>query len=312
LSTLSEADLLLLVADAESPDESSEKLLLKTLSQQRLPVLLALNKIDRVKRPLLLSQIEAWSSAFPFEATIPISAKSGEQVDLLLGAMEKVLPEGPPFFSTGQPHGSAYAVYRSGNDTGKGLSAHRPGNSLRCNGDGRFLQIGKKRCPCRIHATIHVERDSQKGIVIGKKGAKLKQIGEVARKEIENVCWKVRSFSKLFVRVQKNWTKGYAGAAKVRLLMILSFHPIYEADVNILCAGRQPDDNDLAAIRKADAVILPQGCGEALYRMARSASPECFSRLRCSFSIPWKNRAGKTVSSFRGSSSTNLDFRTCK
>ena len=61
--------------------------------------------------------------------------------------------------------------------------------------------------------------------------------------------------------------------------MILSFHPIIEADRNIICAGRAPDENDLNAIRQATAVILPQGCSEALYRLARTNCERIFPNL---------------------------------
>lgn len=206
LSTLSEADLLLLVADAGSPDESSERLLLKKLSQQRRPVLLALNKIDRVKRPLLLTQIQTWSSTFPFKAVIPISAKSGEQVDRLVEEMENALPEGPPMFPpdslTDLPIRFIAAemirekVFR--------LTGQEIPYAAMVTIDS--FKAEKKGALVRIHATIHVERDSQKGIVIGKQGAKLKQIGEEARKEIEALLER-KVFLKLFVRVQKNWTK---------------------------------------------------------------------------------------------------------
>ena len=70
--------------------------------------------------------------------------------------------------------------------------------------------------------------------------------------------------------------------------MILSFHPIIEADCNLICAGRQPDENDLAAIRRAEAVILPQGCSEALYRMARSNCDQIFPNLDVRFDYPGK------------------------
>ncbi|MGA6927356.1 MAG: GTPase Era, partial [Desulfosarcina sp.] len=98
LSTLSEVDLILLVVDVNAPDEPSERLLLGTLGRQRLPVLLALNKIDRVQRPVLLSRIEGWSGAFPFAAVVPISAKTGQQIDRLMAAMEDAISAGPPFF----------------------------------------------------------------------------------------------------------------------------------------------------------------------------------------------------------------------
>ena len=70
--------------------------------------------------------------------------------------------------------------------------------------------------------------------------------------------------------------------------MILSFHPIIEGDRNIICAGREPDEADLAAIRAADAVILPQGCTEALYRMARRNCPQVFPNLDVRFDFPGK------------------------
>lgn len=70
--------------------------------------------------------------------------------------------------------------------------------------------------------------------------------------------------------------------------MILSFHPIIEADKNIICAGREPDKDDLAAIQAAEAVILPQGCSEALYRMARMNCPHIFPNLDVRFQYPGK------------------------
>ncbi len=70
--------------------------------------------------------------------------------------------------------------------------------------------------------------------------------------------------------------------------MILSYHPCYEADINTLCAGRQPDKNDLSAIRAADAVILPQGCREALYHMARKNCPHVFPDYGARFQYPGK------------------------
>ena len=70
--------------------------------------------------------------------------------------------------------------------------------------------------------------------------------------------------------------------------MILSFHPCYDADINILCAGREPDASDLAAIRAADAVILPQGCRESLYRMAKQNGPPVFPNYDARFRYPGK------------------------
>ena len=206
LSTLSEVDLVLLVVDSQTPDELSERLLLDKLSQQRIPVLLALNKIDQVQRPALLSQIERWSGLSPFAAVVPISAKNGEQVDRLMDAMEAILPAGAPFFPpesvTDLP--TRFIAAEMIREKAIRLTGQEIPYAVAVTIDS--FKEDKKGALIRIHATIHVERDSQKGIVIGRQGAKLKQIGEAARQEIEKML-DTKVFLKLFVRVQKNWTR---------------------------------------------------------------------------------------------------------
>ena len=206
LSTLSEVDLVLLVVDSQTPDELSERLLLDKLSQQRIPVLLALNKIDQVQRPALLSQIERWSGLSPFAAVVPISAKNGEQVDRLMDAMEAILPAGAPFFPpesvTDLP--TRFIAAEMIREKAIRLTGQEIPYAVAVTIDS--FKEDKKGALIRIHATIHVERDSQKGIVIGRQGAKLKQIGEAARQEIEKML-DTNVFLKLFVRVQKNWTR---------------------------------------------------------------------------------------------------------
>ena len=206
LSTMAEVDLVLLVVDAQTPDGPSEKLLFGKLAKQRRPVLLALNKIDQVPHKNLLSQIESWSGWFAFVAIVPISAKSGEQVDQLMGAMEAALPSGPPFFPpdslTDLP--TRFIAAEMIREKAFRLTGQEIPYSVAVTIDA--FREEKKGALVRIHATIHVERDSQKGIVIGRQGTKLKQIGEAARQEIEALLG-TRVFLKLFVRVQKNWTK---------------------------------------------------------------------------------------------------------
>jgi len=206
LSTLSEVDLVLLVADAQISDEPSERLLISKLSHQRLPILVALNKIDQVKRPALLSQIERWSGAFPLATIVPISAKNGEQVDRLMDAMEASLPAGPPFFPpdslTDLP--MRFIAAEMIREKAFRLTGQEIPYAVAVTIDS--FKEEKEGALIRIHASIHVERESQKGIVIGRQGAKLKQIGEAARLAIEEML-ETKVFLKLFVRVQKNWTK---------------------------------------------------------------------------------------------------------
>ena len=206
ISAMSDVDLILILIDVANSDTDSENYLVKKLAQQKRPVVLALNKIDLVKKPFLLEIIDKWSRKYTFEAIVPISAKHGDQVDMLLDTLEAKLPKGPPFFPqetltdlserfiaaemirekvfrlTGQeiPYSTAITVDSFSEKKGGGL--------------------------VKISATIHIERDSQKGIIIGKKGSKLKKIGEDSRKDIERLMG-TKVFLKLFVRVQKNWSK---------------------------------------------------------------------------------------------------------
>ena len=206
LNAMGDADLLLIMIDVAAPDPVSEGLMVKTLRKSRKAVILALNKVDRVDKQELLAIIERWSAVYPFEAIIPISAAAGTQVDELIESLEKHLPTGPPYFPpdtlTDMSERFIAAelirekVFRL---TGEEIpyAAAVTVDSFKQQQNGALV---------RIHATIHLERESQKGIVLGRKGAKIKQIGSAAREEIQRLLG-TKVFLALFVRVQKNWSK---------------------------------------------------------------------------------------------------------
>ncbi|MBU4126075.1 MAG: GTPase Era [Proteobacteria bacterium] len=206
LSALADVDLILIVLDVTNPDPESEQLLIKRLEKQKGPVILVLNKIDLIKKPELLVIIDKWTKAYSFESIIPVSAKHGTQVEELIKAMERILPNGPPFFPedaiTDMPERFIAAemvrekVFR--------LTGEEIPYSIAVTVDS-FSEDAKGSL-VKICATIHVERDSQKGIIIGKNGSKLKKIGEEARMEIQRMVG-AKVFLKLFVRVQKNWSR---------------------------------------------------------------------------------------------------------
>jgi GTP-binding protein Era len=204
---IGDADVLLAVVDAAHPDPAAEALLAEKILNLKLPVIVALNKIDRVpEKKKLLEVIARWAARRSFAAVVPISALDGTQVEELIGAIVQALPEGPAYFPkealtdaserfiaaelirekifrlTGEeiPHASAVTV-----------EAFKP-------------SADEKRIA--IDATIHLERDSQKGILIGKGGAMLKRIGTEARQDIERMTG-ARVYLRLFVRVQKRWRK---------------------------------------------------------------------------------------------------------
>jgi GTP-binding protein Era len=206
LSALGNVDIILVMVDVANPDPDSEALLVKKLDKIKQPVVLVLNKTDLVKKPALLSIMDKWATAYPFEAIIPVSAILGDQIEELIDAMEALLPKGPPFFPedtlTDLPERFFAAemireqVFR--------LTGQEIPYSTAVTIDS-FSQE-KKGDLVKIHATIHVERTSQKGMIIGKNGSKLKMIGTEARKEIEQMVG-IKVFLKIFVRVHKNWGK---------------------------------------------------------------------------------------------------------
>jgi GTP-binding protein Era len=204
LSTLAEVDLILFLVDVSSPEPEAEQMLLQRLKDESIPVILVLNKTDLIPNPKQLKLIEKWSQAHAFEAIVPISAKHGTQVKDLITAMEAILPPGPPFF----PEESVTDL------TQRFLTAEIiREKAFRLTGEELPYAVAvtidtykETTKLVKVHATIHVERNSQKGIIIGKQGAKLKQIGASARKDIEAMVG-CKVFLKLFVRVQKNWSK---------------------------------------------------------------------------------------------------------
>jgi len=206
ITALGDADMILLMADLIEPDTASESIIVEKLKVRKRPVVLALNKSDLAKKDMILETITRWAALYPFEAVVPISALHGAQIDDLLSAMEKILPQGPPYFPE-----DAVTDMPERFITGEIIRE----KIFRLTGEEipyavavtvESFKEDKRKNLIKIDAAIHVERDSQKGIVIGKQGAKLKQVGQAARRDIERMLG-TRVFLKLFVRVQKNWSK---------------------------------------------------------------------------------------------------------
>jgi GTP-binding protein Era len=206
LSALSDVDVVLLMADAQRPDRQAETFLLDRLSEARKPVVLAVNKIDGLAAKKVMEILGEWSKGFSFEHILPISALHGTQVDDLLQVLEGMLPEGPPFFGEDMLTDSAerFIVAELIREKVFRLTGEEIPYAAAVTVD-TFKEVHQGKT-MHISATIHVERDSQKGIVIGRGGRKLKQIGQAAREDIERLL-DTRVYLELFVRVQKNWTR---------------------------------------------------------------------------------------------------------
>jgi GTP-binding protein Era len=203
LSVIGDADVLLLVVDAEHPSPEDD-LVIEHLEGNETPVFLALNKIDRVSKPNLLPLIDGFNRRLPLAAIVPVSAKTGENTEILLKEIIGRLPEGPEYYPpdtlTDQPERFIAAemireqVFR------------RTGQEVPYATAVTVEAFKEEEGLIRISSVIHVERDSQKNIVIGKGGLKLKEIGTAARMDIERMTG-TKVFLEMFVRVEKNWTR---------------------------------------------------------------------------------------------------------
>jgi GTPase len=195
-------DVLLMMVDASRTLPHADSLLLDKGQRFGGKTILALNKIDLVPKPKLLPLLDVFSKAFPFAALVPVSAKKGNGCQQLLEAILKELPEGEPFFPedqiTDQPE--RFLVGEIIREKAIDLTYHEVPHALAVVID-QFEESPKL---LRIHATLHVERDSQKKILIGHKGEMLKKIGTTARKELETLL-DTKIFLAMFVKVVPDW-----------------------------------------------------------------------------------------------------------
>ncbi len=203
--TIGDADVLLMMVEADANIGPHDLFLIEALAGVKAPVFLAINKIDRIEKPSLLPLIDQYSKLYDFAGIFPICALKGDGLDELLTCLKEALPEGPQLF----PDDIA-------TDATERFIA---GEFIR----EQILLLTKQEIPyasavtidafkedeeknlIRISATISVEKESQKAIMIGKKGAMLKKIGTQARLAMENL-FGAKVFLELFVRVKKDWT----------------------------------------------------------------------------------------------------------
>ena len=202
--TLKEVDVILWLVEPTSYIGAGEKHIAEQLAHIHTPVILVINKIDKVKKDELLAYIDAYRRLLDFAEIVPVSALKGMNEDVLLDQIFKYLPYGPKFYDedtvTDQPMRAIVAELIREKAL-KLLDEEIP------HGIAVFVDVMKQR-PGQglwdIEATIVCERDSHKGIIIGKGGAMLKKIGSAARYEIEKML-EARVNLKLWVKVKKDW-----------------------------------------------------------------------------------------------------------
>ena len=174
-SALADADVLLYVTDViETPDKNNE--FIQKVRQQSAPILLLINKIDLTDQEKLVKLVEEWKELLPQAEIIPISAATKFNVDYVMKRIKDLLPDSPPYFDKEIPYSVEVVVEE-------------------------FKEDAKK---IHIHAVIYVERDSQKGIIIGKQGKALKKVATEARRDLERFFGKT-VFLETYVKVDKDW-----------------------------------------------------------------------------------------------------------
>ncbi|MFK5952952.1 MAG: GTPase Era [Desulfobacterium sp.] len=204
LSAVQDVDAILLLVDVTSSKEEAQTLIMEQLAKTGKPIFLALNKIDRVEKNRVLPLIEKYSVLLDFKAIIPISAKNGTNTDTLLTEIQGYLPRGPRLFpeDTLTDVSEKFIAAEMIREKVFRLTGMEIPYSIAVSVDS--FKVEKKLI--EIHASIHVDRNSQKGIIIGKGGAMLKKIGTQARKDIEKMTG-LKVLLKLFVKVNKNWSQ---------------------------------------------------------------------------------------------------------
>jgi len=200
--TVYEADIVLFITSADKEITNTEKEIIEKIKSGGLPSILVINKIDKVAKEKLFTQIAEYNSLFDFEATIPISAKTGDGVNVCTEEIEKLLEPGPEFYPADMvtdvnERGLAAEIIREkmlnllDQEIPHGVAVE-------------ILTFKKEEKIIKISANIYCEKESHKGIIIGKKGEMLKKVGMMSRIELETML-ESKVFLELWVKVKDDW-----------------------------------------------------------------------------------------------------------
>ena len=203
-NTLKEVDVILFMVNAEEGYGRGEEFILEKFQSVKTPIFLIINKIDRIHPDKLLAVIESYNEKFQFAEIIPISALEGNNIDRLLEVVRKYLPEGPLYYPADQvtDHPERFIITELIREKALQLTREEVPHSLAVVLEK--MEKDPNKDMIHVMATIIVERDSQKGIVIGKQGKMLKEIGKRARVDIENLLGS-KVYLEVWVKVQKDW-----------------------------------------------------------------------------------------------------------
>ena len=206
VASLSEVDAVLFLVDVSLPKPERQAKTVEYLDATTVPAILVLNKIDLIDKSEILPILEAYRTLYPFKAIVPVSALLNSGTDVLRKEMLRLLPEGPKFYPEDIPTDATerFIVGEIVREKIFLLTGQEIPYSTAVVIDS--FKEDEKKGLITIHATIVVEKSSQKAIIIGRNGSKLRQIGQKSRQDIETLLGQ-RVMLKLWVKVHKNWTK---------------------------------------------------------------------------------------------------------
>lgn len=200
-SALTDADVLLYVTDVvETPDKHTD--FIEKVSSIEIPVLLLINKIDLTTQDKLVELVETWKELLPKAEILPISAMTKFNVNYIMKRVQELLPESPPYFGKDQWTDKPARFFVNEIIREKILLYYD--KEIPYSVEVVVEQFKEDTRKIHINAVIYVERDSQKGIIIGKQGKALKKIASEARRDLERFFGKT-IFLEIFVKVDKDW-----------------------------------------------------------------------------------------------------------
>ncbi|MCM3637377.1 GTPase Era [Sporosarcina luteola] len=203
-NTLKEVDVIMFMVNANEPIGGGDRFIIDLLQNTETPVFLVINKIDLVHPDDLLTTITSYTKEYDFAEVVPLSALNGNNVERLMETLAKYLPEGPKYYPDDQvtDHPERFIISEFIREKVLHLTREEIPHSVAVVIEK--IERDESRGLVDVAATIIVDRDSQKGIVIGKKGALLKEIGTKARHDIEMLLGS-KVYLELWVKVQKDW-----------------------------------------------------------------------------------------------------------
>jgi GTP-binding protein Era len=216
VESIRDADVVVWVVEPVMPTELEEDIAEKikeATKEKKTPVILAINKIDTVHKNALLPIMDMYSKLYDFAAYVPISALKNDGLDILLEEIKKHLPEGEPFYPTDQITDKPLRFIVAEIIREKIFLHYRQEIPY---STAVKVEEFREGDPIYIRAVIFVERESQKGILIGKGGQALKRVGTEARKEIEAILGK-KVYLELWVKVKKDWRENLAFIRELEL-----------------------------------------------------------------------------------------------